>query len=114
MWRLRKQEMARKITKKGYNDYKELIASEYEAIARMATSMAQRVNELEEANEENFDALMVHHTCMRTAFHSLHKGYLYQINPRYYGTKGQDVIRQALDNVGTTIEKVEAGNFRNR
>ena len=98
--------MAKKISQKNYNDLKEIISGEYEAISRMATSMVSRLEELKEATPENFEALMVHNSCMRAAFHALAKGYVYQVNPRYYGTYGQKAIKEALDNVGRTIEEV--------
>jgi hypothetical protein len=106
--------MAKKISKRTYNELKEIISGEYEAISRMATSMISRLEELEEANPENFETLMIHDRCMRAAFHALAKGYVYQVNPRYYGSYGQQAIKEALDNVGRTIEEVEREGYRYR
>ena len=105
----------RKITQKNYNDLKEMTASEFEAVARMATSMAKEVRELEEANEENFDRILDYDRSMRTAFHALAKGFMYQAgNPRYWGTEAREAMRQALDNVGRTIEAIERGDIAKR
>ena len=101
----------RKITKKGYQEFQSLTVSELEAVSRMALSMAETAKELEEANENNFDKLLIIDTSMRAAFYALHKSYAYQVNPRYYGTVAAEKIKQSLRNVVHTVEDIESGKI---
>ena len=98
-----------KITKKHYDVFKEMTASELRVVSRMAEIMAINAEALETPNEENYKTLMVMDSCMRASFHAMHKGYSMIMSPVLGRGKGSLVL-DALNNVGRTIELIEANN----
>ena len=100
------------INKKNYNDFLEMTASELRVVAKMAERMAQDAEALETPNEENYQHLLTMDTCMRAAFHAMHKGYSMMVRPysRIIRADGSKRMKEAFENIGRTIDAIEANN----
>ena len=101
-----------KITKKSYDYFKEMTASELRVVARMAERMAQEAEALETPNEDNVEHLKVMDVCMRAAFHAMHKGYSMMLRPygRIIRADGSKRMEEAFNNIGRTIDAIESNN----
>ena len=100
------------INKKNYKEFLEMTASELRVVSRMAESMAQRAEALESPTQENYEGLLVIDTCMRAAFHAMHKGYSMMVRPysRIIRADGSKRMKEAFDNIGRTIDAIEENN----
>ena len=100
------------INKKNYKEFLEMTASELRVVSRMAESMAQRAEALESPTQENYESLLVIDTCMRAAFHAMHKGYSMMVRPysRIIRADGSKRMKEAFDNIGRTIDAIEENN----
>ena len=100
------------INKKNYKDFQEMTASELRVVAKMAERMANDAEALESPTQENFEHLLTMDTCMRAAFHAMHKGYSMMVRPysRIIRADGSKRMKDAFENIGRTIEAIEANN----
>lgn len=98
------------INKKNYKEFLEMTASELRVVARMAERMAQDAEALETPTQENYEHLQSMDVCMRAAFHAMHKGYIYITKPyaKVVRNNGEHKVREALNNIGITIENIES------
>tara|TARA_R110002051_G_scaffold128215_7_gene201848 strand:+ start:546 stop:857 length:312 start_codon:yes stop_codon:yes gene_type:complete len=100
------------INKKNYNDFLDMTASELRVVAKMAERMANDAEALESPTQENFEHLLTMDTCMRAAFHAMHKGYSMMVRPysRITRADGSKRMKEAFENIGRTIDAIEANN----
>ena len=100
------------INKKNYNDFLEMTASELRVVAKMAERMANDAEALESPTQENFEHLLTMDICMRAAFHAMHKGYSMMVRPysRIIRADGSKRMKEAFENIGITIDAIEANN----
>ena len=100
------------INKKNYNDFLDMTASELRVVAKMAERMANDAEALESPTQENFEHLLTMDTCMRAAFHAMHKGYSMMVRPysRIIRADGSKRMKEAFENIGRTIDAIEANN----
>lgn len=100
------------INKKNYNDFLDMTASELRVVAKMAERMANDAEALESPTQENFEHLLTMDTCMRAAFHAMHKGYSMMVRPysRITRVDGSKRMKEAFENIGRTIDAIEANN----
>ena len=98
------------INKKNYKSLQEMTASELRVVANMAERMANDAEALESPTQENYEHLLSMDVCMRAAFHSMHKGYIYITRPfnKVVRNNGEHKVREALNNIGRTIENIES------
>ena len=101
----------KKISKKHYTEYREMTASEWRVVSRMAEMMAEEVDGLEEATNSNFELLCNYDRAMRAAFHTCHKGFGYLTRYSWASPMAREAMKNAFDNIGKTIEDIELDRY---